>query len=140
MSPTHSTQGKAMKRMMKAGLMIALVASVGAALAGARARAEVYVDQRGRYADGNLVDARGSSDSLQRIGCLTYSSGRGFCVASDSTGNSAGCHSMDPGTLQVMRSLDSDSYLYFDWDENGVCTTVFVYKSSMYRPGSISGF
>lgn len=129
-----------MKRMMKAGLMIALLASVGAALAGARGRAEVYIDPRSRHADGNLVDARGSSDSLQRIGCLTYSSNRGVCVATDSTGNSAGCYSVDPGTVQTMRSLDSDSYLYFDWDENGVCTTVFVYKSSMYRPGSISDF
>lgn len=129
-----------MKRMMKAGLMIALIASVGAAFAGAGSRPEVYIDPRGRHADGSLVAARGSSDSVQRIGCLTYSFNRGVCTATDSAGNSAGCYSVNPDTVQTMRSLDSDSYLYFDWDENGVCTTVFVHKSSTYRPGSISGF
>lgn len=129
-----------MKRMMKAGLMIALIASVGAAFAGAGSRPEVYVDARGRHADGSLVAARGSSDSMQSIGCLTYSSNRGVCVARDSAGNSGACYSINPDTVQAMRSLDSDSYLYFDWDENGVCTFLFVQKSSIYRPGSISGF
>lgn len=129
-----------MKRMMKAGLTIALVASVGAAFAGYRVQPEVRVDPKGRNADGSLVDARGSSDSVQHIGCTTYSHTLGLCFAKDSSDRLVSCYSVDPGTVQTMRSLDSDSYLYFSWDENGVCTTLFVVKSSMYRPGSISGF
>lgn len=129
-----------MKIMMKAGLMIALIASVGAALAGARGRAEVYIDPRSRQADGNLVDARGSSDSIQRIGCFTYSFNRGVCLAVDSAGNSGSCYSINPDMIQIMRSLNSDSYVFFEWNESNVCTMIYVDKSSVHRPGSISGF
>jgi hypothetical protein len=129
-----------MKRMMKAGLLIALIASASATLAGGRSQIEVFLDKPGRYAEGTLVDARGSSDSLQRIGCYAYSSNHGACIVTDSTGKTGSCYSVDPGMVQAMRSLDTDSYLFIVWDANNVCTTVFVEKSSTYRPGSISGF
>lgn len=131
-----------MKKIMKVGLLITLIACSGSGLAGQRQQVEVYVDKRGpiRYAEGTLVDARGSADTLQLIGCFTYSSGSGLCRARDSAGNFGSCYSTNPIIIEAMRNLNSDSYLFMTWGEDNVCTEVFVENNSYSRPGNISGY
>lgn len=129
-----------MKKMMNAALTFALIASSGAAFAGSRGQVQVFLDKPGRYAEGTLVDARGSSDSVQRIGCFVYTGNSGGCIATDSSGKTGSCFSSDPDMIQAMRSLNAESYLLIVWDVNNVCTSVIVEKSSTYRPGNISGF
>ena len=84
-----------------------------------------------RYASGNLVDARYSTDNRQFIQCIavaftTYT----LCTASDSAGNYASCASPAPKFQEVVHAMTDSSSVYFVADLNGNCTDIVTYHGS----------
>lgn len=101
------------------------------AVAGARYRSDVLVQAQYRYAFGSMSSARDSSDSNQYIGCYV-DTGIAVCHAQSSSGTFGMCYTTDPAKMTLARSLDSGSWLIFDWDANGVCTSIQVHNYSYY--------
>lgn len=101
------------------------------AVAGDRERSEVLVQSEYRYAFGSMSSARDSADSTQYIGCNMYST-LAVCYAENASGTFGMCSTSDPAMMTLARSLDSGSWLSFDWDANGTCTDIQVNNFSFY--------
>jgi hypothetical protein len=43
------------------------------------------------------------------------------------------CSTTNGTLLNNIRSINSDSYIYFKWNEDGVCTTITVEHGSVTR-------
>lgn len=123
--------------MKKLAAIAFLVSAVAAATAGARYSPAVSVNTSSRSAYGSLGTARNSADAYQYIGCYTaVSSSSRFveCYATMSNSVWAYCYSSDPTFFEQARSINSDSYLYFTWDANGVCNYLQVANDSTFEP------
>jgi hypothetical protein len=98
----------------------------------------VYNDGLTGTAYGSYGSARASADSTQYIGCTlrAYSNGtnRISCEARDANGNAGYCTSSSPGMVNAIMSQSGDAYLYFQWDETGTCTHLFVSTLSSQTP------
>ena len=124
-----------------AALAAGLFGGVGDAAAGAKGANNVYVNVTSRLAQGDLGQARNTTDSVQYIGCYTqtYRNSSGVfeqvnCQARDTAGASYYCYATDPELVRAARSITGDSFLYFVGDTAGKCTTILVGQSSMYQP------
>ena len=114
---------------------LAAMAVCGAAVAGAKFTTYVNIDDNHRIASGNLGDVHNSADELEFIGCTLYGD-MGYCFAEDRTGLYRGCSTTDSQWLNAIRALNSDSYMYFAWDDYGWCTAVIVQTISATAPKS----
>src|SRR5205085_2423790 len=88
---------------------------------------------------GNVGDARSSANTTEHIGCNTYgyagaTSGYTFCWAVDSRNNAAMCSSTDPTIVQASTAITSYSYIVFQFDKTGTCTSLDVQNYSNYSP------
>lgn len=115
----------------------AVLGVTGVAHAGQKYSFEVVVDTAEKEAAGAYGDTRNSSDSRQFIGCtaflrsdFTYM----HCEATDSNGVHAVCVSYDPRMLNMVLGIGTNSYIYFRWDDSGMCTQMEVAKYSIYAP------
>ena len=70
---------------------------------------------------------------MEYIGCQ-LGGGFGYCYAMNSAGINRTCITFDPAKISTMRSLKSDSYLLFYWDDSGTCTSVQVINDSTSEP------
>ncbi len=123
---------------MIVGLTLSLFAA-GSAMGGNRTvLANVAIDDAIRFAYGNFADARGSADSRQMIGCY-YNASLGYCTATNAAGTSRTCTTTNAALLDVIRTLTSESYVYFQWNTDGTCSYVLVENSSRYKPAATSG-
>jgi hypothetical protein len=127
--------------MRKLGWVLAgaVICTTGVAVAGQQGSWPVTINSTSRWAQGALPTARNSSDPNQTIQCNSRASGSGtsasywsYCVAVDSAGHSAYCYTASDAIASVVRSINANSALYFDWDTNGYCGTVIVYQTSYY--------
>lgn len=127
------------------GLALGMLMATNATVAGQRLVYPVNINDTYRFAVGTMSDARGSADSQQWIGCYTNaypgSYASATCYATNATGTSRSCSTSDANLIQAIRSLTSESYLYFQWksDGSGQCDYVFVENSSRWKPASVSG-
>jgi hypothetical protein len=98
---------------------------------------DLVVDTVDRLAKGDLATVRNSSDTTQVIFCQSYAApggSTGYCWAQGPTGGPVACYTTDPNLIAVIRSLNGNSYLYFDWDTNGHCTFIQTNESSDLPP------
>jgi hypothetical protein len=127
-------------------LAIGMVMVTHLATAGQRLVYPVGINDTYRFAVGTMSDARGSADSQQWIGCSTnaYPSSTtagAFCYAVNSSGMQRSCTTYDANLVQAIRTITSESYIYFVWksDGSGQCDYVFIENSSRWKPASVSG-
>ena len=101
---------------------------------------------------GDLGAVRASSNTLESIGCNTYSyansaygyyTGYGYdnrvttlCWARDANNWYRTCYSYSPTVATVAASLNGDSRLQFGWHTSH-CESVRVFNGSQYRPKSL---
>ncbi len=128
-----------MKRMIKVGALLILAASASLSYAGARYQNQVYVSQQNRVAYGSLVDARGSADNQQYIGCYVYN-GQAGCYAIDASGFGGSCYTTDAATIATIRSVSSESIVYFTWNNDGTCNYMQTNNISYGKPAALSGY
>ena len=92
------------------------------------------------YAAGTVGYARNSTDnSTEAIGCYFWGNagggaGAGGCEATNAQGVYRSCVTNDASLLATMRGLNGDSYLWFWWDANGNCTSIWVSNNSAFEP------
>lgn len=130
-----------MQRIRIFSLTTALVfAGVSAiASAGARNVITVIISDSNRAASGTLADARASSDNQQFIGCFTEK-GYGMCAAYDASGQGRVCTTNDPEKLDIMRSVSSDTYIFFTWAKDGSCDWLSISNNSIFKPAATAGY
>ena len=90
---------------------------------------DVILYSDSRLAQGTMIGARYSSDSLQYIGCAVNAYGgfqNGSCSIRDRSGVYAYCYSSDASLIHNMRSIQPHSYIVFSWNESGQCQHVYV--------------
>jgi hypothetical protein len=105
--------------------------------AGAGQRGGEPVSFGNNSAQGSLGNVRNTSDRTQLIGCtlLGFPSGvRAVCVATNSAGTTRMCSSTEPGIIQAVQSINSDSFVFFEFNGSGDCTSVQVEAFSHYAP------
>jgi hypothetical protein len=136
-------------RNMQARMLVAAVAMLGVSAsvtAGFRhTNRTVIVNQTTRYAEGQLAGARASSDGTQYIGCNTWArddlpgqdggaSRHGVCYVSDARGVSAVCVTSEPALLDVIASIQGDSWINFTWNANNACINIESRQASSQEP------
>jgi hypothetical protein len=123
----------------KLGLAMLLIGSLaGGAYAGYKSSAPVYVDTTARVAWGAMGTARNSSDANQNIGCAIWG-GTGtipeaYCSATDQNGVSLSCYGTNANVIAAAHAVTTDSWIYFNVDGAGNCTTLYVYNYGEYSP------
>jgi len=126
------------RRAAIAAASVGLLASTSAFAGQLSGQSVVVVDSQ-RVAFGDLGFVHNSSDRVEYIGCQ-LGGGFGYCYAMDSAGINRTCFTFDPAKIRTLRSLKSDSYLLFEWDDSGTCTIVQVINDSSsppMKPGTI---
>ncbi|MGH8083194.1 MAG: hypothetical protein ACREP7_21625 [Lysobacter sp.] len=82
---------------------------------------------------GMLGTARNSADSKQSIGCATTVDSnalRADCEAQNAAGTYVHCMTTNAALVTVAQSISSDSYLAFNFDSAGICTSIYVSNGS----------
>jgi hypothetical protein len=124
--------------MLAVGL--ALVANV--ASAGDTISVPVLVDTDNRVAQGDMVTARSSKNSVELIGCGAVVTDNGvnpplvfgFCQATDAADVSRLCSTFSPSLVAQINAISSYSFIQFRWSENGECVSVRASTQSIYLP------
>lgn len=116
-----------------------LIAVAATASAGLRWGYQVSISDTSRYALGDLSATRGTADGVQYIGCYHNTSNNGSCYATNAAGLSRSCSTSNPAHLAVIRSIASESYLYFQWNTDGTCNYILVDNGSRFKPAATSG-
>ncbi len=120
------------------GFALVSLAAGATAFAGTKLSGHVQIHTGQRWAQGGMGWARATSDNVAQIGCQVQVVDLGYpsmnCVARDVAGNSIICSSDDPNLMSIMGSINSDSYIHFEWDENKTCTTLYIATNSVYQP------
>jgi len=104
--------------------------------AGAKFNTPVSVDPVFRRGLGAVGTARASADPIQYIYCYAVHgvSASAFCVARDAASTTVSCFTTDPAKVAIVGAMTSYSYVYFDYDASGTCTTLLVENASYYPP------
>lgn len=123
---------------MSAAALAALLSVAAIAQAGTRWAYQVSINDGSRYAVGTMTDARGSADYNQSIGCY-HNTASATCYATNSAGLSRSCTTSNVAMIDVIRSISSESYIYFMWNTDGTCNYVLVENSSRWKPASAAG-
>jgi hypothetical protein len=120
------------RRAAIATVSVGLLASTSA-FAGQLSGQSVVIFDANHLANGDLGFVHNSSDRVQYIGCQ-LGGGFGYCYAMNSAGINRTCFTFDPTMISTLRSLKSDSYLIFHWNDSGTCTGVQVINDSSPAP------
>ena len=99
--------------------------------------APVEIDFTNQVAQGNLIAARFSKNEEERIGCAVGYGEKGhyaYCEASLGNGKEAICFTYDPAIIDTIASINTFSFVYFQWDKNESCTHVTVATRSIHIP------
>ena len=126
-----------MLRQMFAVLSVATILGLAPpARAGVKSNAPVAVDTVNHRGSGAVGSARASADGIQYIYCYAVhgSSASAFCVARDAASTTVSCFTTDPNKVALVNAMTSYSYLYFEYDTSGLCTTLLVENASYYPP------
>lgn len=119
-------------RIAFASLVLATVAAP--ALAGYEFLQEVSVTATS--AQGSISGARRSADAVQYIYCTASAtlSGAisGGCNARDKLGNMRSCSTTVPAMIDAIESIDDSSFVLFQVNGSGQCSSISVYRGSQY--------
>jgi hypothetical protein len=114
------------------------------AAAGYKTTAAVDINTTARWAHGSIGSARNSSSGLEYIGCSTYYSTLGGSLSTFCQARMAGssppigtCTTTNSTLVEQGRSINGDSYIEFEWDASGQCTSIMVDNFSNYAPKSL---
>lgn len=123
-----------MKKAIIVGLtLLASLVAAAPAFAGFRVVHVVTADSVARFGRGALGSARASNNSREYIGCS-----RAFdtvtCAARDGAGTTVTCFTSDPSMVATFSAITSSSFIFFRYDEAGVCTVLNVAQYSYYQP------
>jgi hypothetical protein len=143
-----SRPGKAIlkgENRMKYALAICAAVTVlvgaGKAKAGYHWLAGDYVQRNADgsgYAGGEMIGTRASSDNNAWVGCnlfhYSYSGAtlQGYCYVTDANNVTLGCTTSDPQFLPIIAAINSQSYISFDVNAAGICTSLSIETSSAY--------
>lgn len=115
-------------------LVLACLLVAGTANAGYQYRPQVTVSTVNRTAQGSLIGARRSADSLQHIGCyfLEYdgSLSLAVCQGTDAQGNTVSCQTQSPKLIAIAQTVHNGSWMYFASNASGYCTAIQVTQFS----------
>jgi hypothetical protein len=122
------------------GLVLAPTADAGNRATPQNVFVQLNADGSG-FAFGAQGDARNSTgDSNQDIGCVTWlvpGAGAIGCSATDPKGKTQSCWASSSFlgfAGEIVSSLTSDSYIYFSWDTNGLCSGLQIFTNSRLQP------
>ena len=126
-----------MKNLVVGCALGALMAST-AAWAGLKASGLVRINTVTRNANGSYGSARASADQDQYISCsvVAHSSGSSqvICEANDVNNTFAACTTSVPAMVAAVSSQSGDSFISFNWDASGACTTIYITNGSYVAP------
>jgi hypothetical protein len=123
--------------MMRTSVLsvVASLALGSLALAGTIAHQEVEVSLTGRWALGNIRDARVSADDVQYLSCsVVFQKGNppyGLCDARNAAGDRLYCVTMDPAVMSAMTGISDNSQVFFSCDARRNMTGFSVTQSSL---------
>jgi len=124
--------------MIAAALLSLSTLSSVTAWAGKRWGTEVVIDAANMKAYGSMGTVRASADAYQEIGCqvqgLTGTPTTVVCEAVDSSNRHVQCGTTNPSIVQAAQSIASNSFVSFQWDVHGTCTTLEVFNYSHNDP------
>jgi hypothetical protein len=129
-----------MKRysMMMMAILVTTVLGGATAWAGARWGTEVTIDTANRRAEGTIANVRASNDIVQTIGCVVRANSgapaEARCYATNSSGLAVQCGSTEPGFVQAVGAMTSNSNIIFKWDAQGTCTYLSIENYSTNAP------
>ncbi len=95
-----------------------------------------YVAGRTR-AQGSMMGARNSADSVQYIGCRANQE-IGYCYARDKAGKTFMCSSSAPAMLTAITAVNASSWLIIDADSIGICRNLEITNMSRYIANIVS--
>ncbi len=130
-----------MKTIFGAALVIGLIGAAGSALAGQRWNYPVSINETSRYAVGAMADVRGTSDYNQAIGCWNNAgpTPAAGCLAINSAGLTKSCFTYNTTVIDAIRTVSTDSYIYFQWNTDGTCAYVYIDNNSRFKSAKTSG-
>lgn len=119
-----------------------LTASVSPVMAGLRnsVPVNVYADAYVANATGSLGTASNSADKNQYIGCTIVAvpgtAMSAICDATDAQGQYVRCKTTDPTHIAMIKSLHTDSFLFFERSQESTetCTGIQVQNRSWLEP------
>jgi len=102
---------------------------------------EIFAEDMMAY--GSMTAARFSKNKDELIGCgtrtFTFEDGTsyewGFCQASLAEEENVMCSTEDANLIRQINSVTDNSYIVFQWNEEGQCTHVGHSTQSFYIPG-----
>ena len=103
------------------------------AFAGHKSSQNVVINTGSRFANGDTGHVHNSSDTVQYIMCRSFGTS-GSCYARNKDDVSRSCSTTSSSMLNTIRSINSESYVYFQWDADGNCTAITVENGSVARP------
>jgi hypothetical protein len=130
-----------MSRPILSALFASLVLVGGSGLASAGVKTYSPVKATPWVSNPNMMSVAGSAsatrdtaDAVQFISCSTSASA-GACTYRDLAGKFYTCFTTDPGLLTVIRSMQGDSVMEYDYDvTTGKCSYINVGAHSASEP------
>lgn len=131
------------KSLLGAGVL-GLVSAAAFAGAGFNIPVQVTINPDGSgTGSGDMLAARTSANDVEGIGCglRTFKTGLdyGWCQAADAEGNYVACFIWKANLKEVIMGLAPNTYVRFDFDEDGECTRIDFSTQSLFLPSNVSG-
>lgn len=115
--------------MNRMKLLVALTLAIpAAAFAGFTQNFEVTIS--GDTAQGTIAGARTSADNIQYMNCVDGD--YAYCVARSASGNIQACFTVDDHQRAVIRSVTSNSRIFFQRASDGSCARMYVFNGSQH--------
>jgi hypothetical protein len=115
-------------------MSVVLAAAVlsSTAIAGFKSSQNVVISTGSMFANGDVGTVHNSSDGDQYIMCRITGS-TGTCYARNRDQVARSCSTTSSTLVNTIRFINGDSYIYFKWNADGVCTTITVENGSVAR-------
>lgn len=118
------------KKKLWIALTTAVLAVSGLAHAGYKQDYQAFVGQG--FAGGALGSIRSSSDSVQLADVIVRDNSWAWLVVVNENGKGGSCTTTDANLITTASAANPGSYIYFEFDKNGVCSSVEVRNNSYH--------
>lgn len=120
------------KKKVWTGMAAAVLAVSGVASAGYKHDYEAFVGDG--FAGGALGSIRNSADSVQYASVQVRDNTWAWFFVTDENGKQRSCTTVDPELIALARSVNPASYVYFEFDKSGECSSVSISTASYLEP------